>query len=622
MMHALTSIATDGDPSTYEEAMDSPQRARWQAAIREECTSILRNDTFQVATEYDPELEDKLHIKPIGSKWVFKTKTNPDGSIRYKARLVIKGYMQHNWGDTYAPVGKLTTFRYLISMAASHGLAIDHLDVVTAFLNPEVDDAELFMEVPEGWDDGNHEITAGMVVRLKKALYGLKQAPRLWYADIKEFLLSLGFTQSKTDPNLYIFGEITGTSIGGRPLILLLLYVDDISMAYPSNAAAAVNDIKAKLAAKYKITNLGAARQFLGIDIQCGGSGKISLCQRAFINSVLKRFRMENAHRASTPMDVHVKLDLAESRGEREVDPKDYQTIVGSLMYIALATKPDISYTVSALGRYNSRPFTSHLTAAKRVLRYLKTTAHHRLHFGDSSGSGSGKLTGYTDSDWANDSKDRKSQGGHVFIVGGAVSWQSRKQDLVAASTLEAEYIACSEASREAIWLQQLQRDIEDQPDGHIDEPLPIYTDSQGALTHITAGITKTRTKHIDVCYHNSRDLHTRAIIRYDYINTNDNPADILTKALPREKHEKFTRAMGVGHKTGIRIRISGWYNGLGARASYVVFISVYLFFGGRVITVSLGHHGFFRSSRFLWIIVYCTGWPTLKRLLWHSFPR
>ena len=126
------------------------------------------------------------------------------------------------------------------------------------------------------------------------------------------------------------------------------------------------------------------------------------------------------------------------------------------------------------------------------------------------------------------------------------MSWLSRKQDLVAASTLEAEYIACSEASREARWLQQLQRDIDDQPDGHIDEPLPIYTDSQGALTHITTGITKAGTKHIDVCYHNSRDLHAQRIIEYDYINTNDNPADILTKALPREKHEKFTRAMGV----------------------------------------------------------------------------
>ena len=230
---------------------------------------------------------------------------------------------------------------------------------------------------------------------------------------------------------------------------------------------------------------------------------------------------MHSAHGAATPMDVPVKLDLAKNRGEREVDPLEYQAIVGSLMYIALAT---------------------HLTVAKRVLRYLKSTAHHRLHFSNSE-SNTG-ITGYTDSDWANDSADRKSQGGHVFILNnGAISWQSRKQDLVAASTTEAEYIACSEASREARWLRQLQRDVS----GIIQlPPTPIYTDSQGALTHITTGISKARTKHIDVCYHNSRNLHEQGIVKYDYINTNDNPADILTKALARDKHEKFARAMGV----------------------------------------------------------------------------
>ena len=208
-------------------------------------------------------------------------------------------------------------------MAASHGLAIDHLDTVTAFLNPNVNDPDLYMEVPIGLDDGS-EITAGTVVRLKKALYGLKQAPRLWYGDINDFLLSLGFTQPEVDSNLYIFGDITSTSGRPGPSILLLLYVDGISVAYPSNATATVKDIKAKLATKYKMTNLGAARQFLGIKIQGGGGGAISLCQRALIDSVLKRFRMENAHGASTPMDVHVKLDLAEPHGEREVDPKDY----------------------------------------------------------------------------------------------------------------------------------------------------------------------------------------------------------------------------------------------------------------------------------------------------------
>jgi len=163
-------------------------------------------------------------------------------------------------------------------------------------------------------------------------------------------------------------------------------------------------------------------------------------------------------------MDPKMKLDLAEDRGEKELkDIKGYQAIVGSLMCAALATRPVIPFAVPALCQYNSRPFTSHLTATKRVLQYLKSTADFRLHFsspGSSTGSND-QLTGYTDSNWANDSADRTSQGSHVFLLSnGAVLWQSRKQDLIAMSTLEAKYIACSEGSHEAKWLPQLHRDI------------------------------------------------------------------------------------------------------------------------------------------------------------------
>jgi len=161
-------------------------------------------------------------------------------------------------------------------------------------------------------------------------------------------------------------------------------------------------------------------------------------------------------------MDPNLKLHLAEDRGEKELeDITDYQAVMGSLMYAALTTRPDISYVVAALSHYNSRPFTSHMTAAKRVLQYLKSTADFRLHF-NSNGIGiDNSLVGYSDSDWANDSVDRKSQGGHVFLASnGAISWQSRNQSLIGMSTLEAEFIACSEASREAKWLLQLQKDI------------------------------------------------------------------------------------------------------------------------------------------------------------------
>jgi len=284
----------------------------------------------------------------------------------------MKGYEQTDFGGTYASVGKLTTFRYVISLIGRYGWNMDHLDVVTAFLNPKIDDDDIYMTLPEGRPEG---LTAPkIIVRLRKAPYGLKQAPRLWYDDINAFLFSLGFTQSLADPNLYL------PSDG----ILILQYVAGISMSYPEAAAKAAIEVKAKLSEKYKITNLGPARQFLGIEIHRDGTGDgtgVSLGQKAYIITILRQFSMKHTYDVSMPMDPNVKLDLAEDRGEKELeDITDYQAVVGSLMYAALAPRPDISYAVAALSRYNSRPFTCHMTAAKRVLQYLKSTADFRLH--------------------------------------------------------------------------------------------------------------------------------------------------------------------------------------------------------------------------------------------------
>jgi hypothetical protein len=406
-----------------------------------------------------------------------------------------------------------------------------HLDVVTAFLNPEIDDDDIYMTLPEGWPEGLN--APKIVIRLRKALYGLKQAPRLWHDDMNIFLLSVGFTQSLADPNLYLRSDG----------ILILLYVDDISMSYPEAAAKAAIEVKAKLSEKYKITNLDPAHQFHGIDIHHDGTGA-SLGQKTNIIRILRRCGMENTHDVSTPMDPNVQSDLAEDREEMELEHiTDYQAVVRLLRYAALATRPDISYAVAALSRYNSRPFTSHMTAGNTVLQYLKSTGDFRLHINSNGISIENSFVGYSDSDWANDSADRKSQGGHVFLASnGAISWQSRNQSLIAMSTLKAEFIAWSEASREAKWLLQLQQDIhkKDSP------PLPINCDNQGALTLITTGIIKATTNHMDVCYPNGRDLHRRRKVNYSYVHRNENVADILTKALAKDQHEKFIKAMGL----------------------------------------------------------------------------
>jgi len=231
---ALTSI--NSDPFTYAEALDSPQRDHWKRAMEEECTSFLLNNTFTTINSREAR---QLRVKPIGSKWVCKTKLNPGGTIRYKACLVIKGYEQTDFRETYAPVGKRTTFRYSTSLVGKHGWNIDHLDVVTAFLNAEVNDDGVYMTLPKGWPQGIN--TPTIIVRLKKALYGVKQAPRLWHNIINTCLLSPEFTKSRADPNLYL----------PHDGILMVLYVDDISMLYAKDAIKAAIEVKARLSENY-----------------------------------------------------------------------------------------------------------------------------------------------------------------------------------------------------------------------------------------------------------------------------------------------------------------------------------------------------------------------------------
>jgi hypothetical protein len=379
--------------------------------MEEESTSILLNNTFCALNSREAR---QLEVMAIGSKWVYKTKHNPDGSTPYKAHQVIKGYEQTDSGQTHAPGAMLSMFQYLISLIGRYWWNMDHLNVVTAFLNPKIDDDNIYMMLPEGWPEGFN--APKIIVRLRKALYGFKQAPRLWHDDINAFLLSLGFIQSSANPDFDL----------RRDVILILLLVDDMSMSYPEATAKAAIEVKAKLSEKYTITNLQPACQLLGTEIYCDEIGTgISLGQKAYITTILRQFSMEYSHGVSTPTDPNVKLDLAEDRGAKQLeDITDYQAVVGSLMYAALTVRPDISYAVAALSRYNSRPFTSHITATKRVLQYLKSTDDFRLHFtGDGIDIGN-SVVGYSNSDCANDSVDRKSQGSHVFLVSnGAVSW-------------------------------------------------------------------------------------------------------------------------------------------------------------------------------------------------------
>jgi len=436
------SLDNESKPLTYRAAIRSPQATQWKEAMRQEWQALVENHTFDIVKKgnvVQRPITDRTEEEPIGCKWIYKRKINPDRSTRYKARLVIKGYEQRegiDYDETYAPVYKMATFRLILALAAQYGWDVDHMNVVTAFLNPRIDRDNIYMEMPLGidWLASSGSASSGSVLILRKALYGLKQVHRLWYEDIGGYLQSIGFRQSAEDPNLYL-----------QQGVLLVLYVDDLLITH-NGAEERGHRIKQLLQKKYKMCDLGTAKRFLGIEIERTKDGGFSICQRSYINTIVRRFGLLEAKPATSPLDPQT--DLSNSHCEdKPANRKEYLSIVGSLMYTALGSRPDIAFSITALSRYNVIPLEMHTTAAKRVLRYLKTTVGFQIHYRRLPNPIT--IVGYTDSDWAGNLTTRKSVGGCVFglgntnvnnelVISGLIHWQSKSQSVVALSTLEA----------------------------------------------------------------------------------------------------------------------------------------------------------------------------------------
>ena len=267
--------------------------------------------------------------------------------------------------------------------------------------------------------------------------------------------------------------------------------------------------------------------------------------ETAFLNGKLdeeiymKKFGQTEAKPVSTPADLNVKLQK-EDGVSRLVDAILYQSIVGSLLYAAIATRPDIAQAVGVVSKFCASPTQGHLTAAKRILRYLKGTTYLGLSYKKCA---EGNLTGYSDADWAGDMDDRHSTSGNVFfLAGGAVSWLSKKQATVALSTAEAEYVALSAATQEVIWLRRLFTDVGVPPEG----PTIIHEDNQGAIAMAKNPVGHARTKHIDIRHHFVREGVQNGAIVLKYIATDEMIADMLTKPLPKHRFEKLVTELGM----------------------------------------------------------------------------
>lgn len=511
----------EDDPSSLKEALSSPDADLWQEAIDNEIESLENNKTWNLV-DLPPG------CKTIGSKWILKRKIKPDGTVeKFKARLVAKGYKQRenvDFFDTYSPVSRLVSIRVLFAVAAIHELIVHQMDVKTAFLNGELDE-EIYLDQPEGFVVPGKE---NKVCKLNKSLYGLKQAPKQWHDKFDSLIIANGFKINESDKCIYYKYE-------NNICTIICLYVDDLLIF--GSTIDVVNETKSMLSSSFDMKDLGEADVILGIKITKTANG-ISLDQSHYIQKILKKYDYYDCKPVCTPFDPSVKLLKNEGDSIRQ---KEYASIIGSLRYATDCTRPDIAYSVGVLGRFTSCPSMEHWYAVERVMRYLKRTMNLCLQYKRDPAV----LEGYSDADWNVFSDDSKATSGYVFkIAGGAVSWKSKKQTILAQSTMESELFALATASEEASWLRNLLSDIP-----LWDRPIPailIHCDSTAAIDLVKNRYYNGKKRQIRRKHNTVRDYLTTGSVRVDYIRSDDNLADPLTKGLAREKVWNTSKGMGL----------------------------------------------------------------------------
>lgn len=530
----LTLVGTESanEPRNLREAQEQPEWPEWKRAMDEEIAQLRQLNTFR-------EADLPSGRSPIGCRWVYRLKRDSEGRIvRYKARLVAQGFSQIpglDYFETFAPVVRMDSLRTLAAIAAERGMALRQYDVVGAYLNADLDE-EIYMRQPPGYDD-----RSGKVLRLQKALYGLKQGGRKWNQHLNRVLVEeLKFTRLDSDACVYVKANKLG-------LILVGVHVDDMISAADAPELSA--ELETGLRKHFKITDLGEPQLLLGLEVSRIGRS-ITLRQTQFILSALKRYGMENCAPVSTPMDPNVRL-LREPDDADLSEMKDvpYQAAIGTLMYAALGTRPDISYAVQTLSQFSSRPGPAHWTAVKRVFRYLKGTLDYGITYGRKGEPRARayyrnlRLEGYSDADWGANPIDRKSISGYAFLIGsGVIAWSSKKQAVVALSSTEAEYMAISYAARHAIWMRTLLAELTFAQE----QATKLNADNQSAIALSKDNVHHARTKHIDIRHHFIRECIESDTIALAYVPTDDNMADLFTKALARERFHTLRKQLGI----------------------------------------------------------------------------
>ncbi|KAL0311264.1 UNVERIFIED_CONTAM: Retrovirus-related Pol polyprotein from transposon TNT 1-94 [Sesamum angustifolium] len=403
----------DNDPQTMEECQHRNDWKSWEKAIQDELDSLNKREVF------GPIIPTPKGVKPVGYKWVFvRKRTEQNEVIRYKARLA-QGFTQKpgiDYTEIYSPVVDATTLRFLISLSVIEQLKMQLMDVVTAYLYGSLD-TDIYMRIPEGLkmpEVLKSKLRHMYSIKLKWSLYGLKQSGRMWYNRLSEYLIKKEFCHNKISPCLFIKRTESG-------FVIIAVYVDDLNIiGSPEEIRQAADYLKSE----FEIKDLGTTKYCLGLQFEHTKDG-IFIHQSNYIEKVLKRFHMNNAHPLNTPMvvrslDVNKNPFRPPTHNDEILGPEvPYLSAIGALMYLANNTRPDIAFSVNLLARYSSTPTKRHWNGVKHILRYLRGTSDMGLYFERHENAKATNLLGYSDAGYLSYPHKAISQSGYVFMYGG-----------------------------------------------------------------------------------------------------------------------------------------------------------------------------------------------------------
>lgn len=514
------------NPLTVAEALNRNDGRQWMESMNAEFKSIMKNDTWELV-----DLPENRHA--IKSKWVFNVKYDKEGNVlRFKSRLVAKGCSQKygvDYFESFSPVVRYSSLRILLALAVEYDLHVHQMDVTSAYLNGILGE-EVYMIQPEKFVDKNHP---QKVCKLKKALYGLKQAGREWNVKLDSVLCGIGFKRCKADTCVYTMNI-------NNEINLVAVYVDDIMFACSSREM--LHQIKYQIGLEFDVIDKGPIDHFLGMEVSMNTNNQICIGQQQFIRKLLEDFDMVNTRKCNTPLVPGQKFKRCiDCSSCDKTDIKQYQSLIGSLMYLGISTRPDIIHSISKLAQFNANPHMEHIVAAKHVLRYLSNTINFKICYRKTGEP----LKAFADADWAGCCDDRKSYTGFVFFIAGAsVTWESKKQQSIALSSTEAEYMALSTASKEVVYLRSFLNEL-----GFlrlIDGPTELHGDNLSSQQLVKNPIYHARSKHIDIRVHYIRDVYNKNVIVLKYTPTGEMIADILTKNLSKVKHAELSLKLGL----------------------------------------------------------------------------